>query len=77
MGKNKGLNLPIYILRFEILQIGSLMPTLKVDGNEKLGRSKRRQYLNFIPALWRWKFICNLNVQFLCEKYISISACCS
>jgi hypothetical protein len=35
---------------------------LKVDGNEKLGGPKRRQQLNFSPALWRSRVILNLNV---------------
>jgi len=39
---------------------------LKVDGNEKLGGPKRRQQLNFSPALWRSRVILNLNVSFLC-----------
>ncbi len=47
---------------------------LKVDGNEKLGRSKGRQPLNFSPALWRLRVILNLNVSFLCKQYISVSA---
>jgi hypothetical protein len=48
---------------------------LKVDGNKKLGRSKRRQQLNFSPALWRSRVILNLNVLFLCKQSISFSAC--
>ena len=64
------------IPRNEFRQSGNrFLGSLKVDGNEKLGRSKGRQPLNFSPALWRLKFMCNLNVQFLCEKSISISAC--
>ncbi len=39
---------------------------LKVDGNEKWPGSKRRQKLNFSPALWRSRLICHLNMQFLC-----------
>ncbi len=46
----------------------------KVDGNEKLGRSKGRQPLNFSPALWRLRVILNLNISFLCKQYISVSA---
>jgi hypothetical protein len=41
---------------------------LKVDGNEKLGGPKRRQQLNFSPALWRSRVILNLNVSFLCKQ---------
>jgi len=43
---------------------------LKVDGNEKLGGPKRRQQLNFSPALWRSRVILNLNVSFLCKTQI-------
>jgi hypothetical protein len=50
------------------------MQSLKVGGNEKLGRSKRRQQWNFFPALWRSRVILNLNVSFLCKQYISFSA---
>jgi hypothetical protein len=48
---------------------------LKVDGNEKLGGPKRRQQLNFSPALRRSRVILNLNMSFLCKQSISFSAC--
>jgi hypothetical protein len=48
---------------------------LKVDGNEKLGRSKRRGQLNFSPTLWGSRVILNLNMSFLCKRSISFSAC--
>ncbi len=48
---------------------------LKVDGNEKLGGSRRAQLLSYSLALWRSKVILNLNVLFLCKQSISISAC--
>ncbi len=49
--------------------------SLKVDGNKKLGGSKRRRQLNFSLALWRSRVIFNLSVSFLCKQSISFSAC--
>jgi hypothetical protein len=31
--------------------------------------------LRFSLRLWRSRFICNLNMSFLCKKHISVSAC--
>ena len=49
--------------------------TLKVDGSEKWGGSGRRSSLRFSLRLWRSRVICNLNMSFLSEKHISVSAC--
>jgi hypothetical protein len=48
---------------------------LKVDGNEKLGRLKGKQQLNFSLALCRSRVILNLYVSFLCKQSISFYAC--
>ncbi len=65
----------LWIAEFTYIYIFALKFTLKVDGNEKLGRSKGRQPMNFCPALWRSRVILNLNISFLCKQYISVSAC--
>jgi hypothetical protein len=44
-----------------------------VDSNEKLGGSERWQWLR----LWQSMAIHHLNMQFLCKKPISLSACTS
>ncbi len=42
---------------------------LKVDSNEKIGGSGRRQKFSIYLALWRSRVICNLNVLFLFKTH--------
>jgi hypothetical protein len=54
---------------------GHPLKFLKVDGNEKLSGSEKWNWLGISLGLWRWMAICHLNMQLLCKKNISFSAC--
>ncbi len=59
------------------LRIGYNFHFLKVDRNEKWDWSERCQWLGITLGLWRSMAICHLNMQFLCKKLFSFSACTS
>ncbi len=52
-----------------------LKPSWKVDGNEKWGGLEKWNWLGISLGLWRSMAICHLNMQLLCKKHISFSAC--